>query len=399
MLRYNTTVNGLQGYDGTAERFLPWADADNYANYRIPYSNGISLTSSADLYYNDAGDGVLYLNISDGIGIDASSTSLGDYSVSIGGRAAGSYGVAIGFNSSVSTSEGIAIGNGAVANASSAIAIGNSADATQSSTLAIGKDAQSTAQNSIAIGGSATQPGAICITPPLVGTGSATHKCGIAIGINSETTAEFQLVIGGTGDTASSGETGEIKDIYFGSGVQRSGYNDGAGENYTINGSGARGTNQTGGNITIAGGKGTGTGTPGHISFSISTPGASGSTLQTLTEKARIQRDSFFLYGYGSGNITGTPAKSISVTSAGKLIETAEKYAAISTTTDASGDVTVTHGMGTTPTSVQVTVTGTTPYVVTVHTIGATTFTVRFYDMAGVALNAVAVTATWHAKT
>jgi len=72
---------------------------------------------------------------------------------------------------------------------------------------------------------------------------------------------------------------------------------------------------------------------------------------------------------------------------------------AISTSTDASGDIVVAHGMGTTPTSVQVTVTGTTPYVVTVHTIDATNFTVRFYDMTGAAVASTAVTATWHAKT
>ena len=57
-----------------------------------------------------------------------------------------------------------------------------------------------------------------------------------------------------------------------------------------------------------------------------------------------------------------------------------ENLGAISTSTDGSGDVTVTHGMGTTPTSVQVTTTGTANYTTTVHTIGATTFKVRFFD-------------------
>ena len=68
------------------------------------------------------------------------------------------------------------------------------------------------------------------------------------------------------------------------------------------------------------------------------------------------------------------------------------------TITNETGIV-VAHGMGVTPTSVQVTVTGTTPYVVTVHTIGSTNFTVRFYDMTGAAVTSTAVTATWHAKT
>ncbi|MBK7337828.1 MAG: hypothetical protein IPJ00_17455 [Saprospirales bacterium] len=74
---------------------------------------------------------------------------------------------------------------------------------------------------------------------------------------------------------------------------------------------------------------------------------------------------------------------------------------AISTTTDASGDVTVTHGMGTTPTAVLVTPTGTTAWGVSVHTIGGTTFKVRFYDLTtGLAVAvSTAVTGTWLAKT
>ena len=76
-----------------------------------------------------------------------------------------------------------------------------------------------------------------------------------------------------------------------------------------------------------------------------------------------------------------------------------ENIGAISTSTDGSGDVTVTHGMGTTPTAVLVTPTGTTPWIVSVHTIGATTFKVRFYDAAGAAVTTTAVTATWLGKT
>ena len=78
-----------------------------------------------------------------------------------------------------------------------------------------------------------------------------------------------------------------------------------------------------------------------------------------------------------------------------------ENFGAISTTTDASGDVTVTHGMGTTPTAVLVTPTGTTAWGVTVHTIGGTTFKVRFYDLTtGLAVSvSTSVTATWLGKT
>ncbi len=73
-------------------------------------------------------------------------------------------------------------------------------------------------------------------------------------------------------------------------------------------------------------------------------------------------------------------------------------YGSISTTTDASGDVTVTHGFGTTPSQVLVTTTGTTFMTPQVHTNGATTFKVRFFDAAGAALATTAVTAYWRAS-
>jgi hypothetical protein len=121
----------------------------------------------------------------------------------------------------------------------------------------------------------------------------------------------------------------------------------------------------------------------------------SGTTLSTVAKfDARG-----FNFPFYTGGITGTHATSASFTSSGALIQVPEKWAAISTSTDGSGDIVVAHGMGVTPTSVQVTVTGTTPYVVTVHTIGGTNFTVRFYDMTGAAVASTAVTATWHCKT
>jgi hypothetical protein len=57
----------------------------------------------------------------------------------------------------------------------------------------------------------------------------------------------------------------------------------------SINGTGVTGTNFAGGNITIAGGKGTGTGTPGDVIFSTATSTASGTTLQSLTQRVWIK--------------------------------------------------------------------------------------------------------------
>lgn len=59
MLRYNTTTNGIQGYNGS-EKYLPWADAASWTSGYIPYSNGSRLTASSGLYF-DSGGGELRL--------------------------------------------------------------------------------------------------------------------------------------------------------------------------------------------------------------------------------------------------------------------------------------------------------------------------------------------------
>jgi hypothetical protein len=80
-----------------------------------------------------------------------------------------------------------------------------------------------------------------------------------------------------------------ISNVYFGSGKYRQNpdgsFTTGAGADYSINGSGASGTNLAGGNITISGGKGTGNSTSGDVIFATATPTTSGSTLQTLTSR------------------------------------------------------------------------------------------------------------------
>ena len=111
----------------------------------------------------------------------------------------------------------------------------------------------------------------------------------IAIGGKTITTDVQQFVSGGL--DAQNGSL--IRDVYFGSGVQRNNVL-GPGFAYTIHGSGAYGGNQAGGDVTIAGGKGTGAGTPGSVIFSTADPVSSGSTFQTLSERARIAANGNF---------------------------------------------------------------------------------------------------------
>ena len=139
-----------------------------------------------------------------------------------------------------------------------------------------------------------------------IGHGSYAHANAIALGAGSTTTTGNQFVCGGPDrdyDIVKDPSYKHITDVYFGSGVQRTN-TPGPGISYTINGSGAYGTNYAGGDIIIAGGKGTGSGTPGNIIFSIATPASYGTSLQTLSEKVRINANGNV--GIGTSNPTAT---------------------------------------------------------------------------------------------
>ncbi len=97
----------------------------------------------------------------------------------------------------------------------------------------------------------------------------------IALGYSATTNASNQMVVGGSG--------GVINDVYFGNGVTSS-----SPTSPTINASGGSGNNIAGGNLTLAGGKGTGNAAGGDIIFQTSDAGVSGSTLQSLTTKMTI---------------------------------------------------------------------------------------------------------------
>ena len=107
-------------------------------------------------------------------------------------------------------------------------------------------------------------------------------------------TSPNTLSFGGAADNNNNDLT-TVKEIYFGSGIQRYSHQNngnqftGVGVSYTINGSGAFGIDKNGGNVTIAGGKGTGTGTPGDVIFSTPTLITSGDTLQNLTPRWYIK--------------------------------------------------------------------------------------------------------------
>lgn len=93
----------------------------------------------------------------------------------------------------------------------------------------------------------------------------------IGIGFSASVTGSNQLVIGGTDSV------GLIREGYLGSGVVNS-----SPTHFTLNTTGGSGTNITGANFTIAGGRSTGSASGGSILFSTSPSGGSGSTLNEL---------------------------------------------------------------------------------------------------------------------
>lgn len=109
-----------------------------------------------------------------------------------------------------------------------------------------------------------------CYTGNLSGT--------IGIGYFANPTASNTGVLG-------SGEAESRIDNWFLNGVVYA-----APYSTVINGCGGSGTNIAGASLTIAGGKGTGTGAGGNIVFQTSTVGASGTTLQTLATRFTIEK-------------------------------------------------------------------------------------------------------------
>ena len=240
-------------------------------NVAIGYFATAAVSSSVAIGYQADAD------VSAGVAIGNSAVTTGNSSVAIGSSAScGTFGGAIGQGVS-STGSGVTIGKGATG----AFALGYNADSSaHSSAIAIGTSALAGTTYAIAVGKSANSSF----------TGS------IALGYNTDTTANNQFVVG-SHDTTSA----RITDVFIGRGVVSA-----LAEKTTHHATGGSGTDIAGGDYGIAGGKGTGSAAGGEITFEVSTPGSTGTTLQTLAEKLRIGYDGTTLVA--QSNTPGTPA-------------------------------------------------------------------------------------------
>ncbi len=123
----------------------------------------------------------------------------------------------------------------------------------------------------------------------------------IALGTNAQCTASNQMVIGATGRA--------ITNIYVSEGVTNA-----SPVAFTLQTTGATGSNGPGANFNLAGGKATGNAASGEVVFKTSTVGSSGSTLQSLAEIARVGTDGIYIKNqkelrfYDNGNYVGFKA-------------------------------------------------------------------------------------------
>jgi hypothetical protein len=167
----------------------------------------------------------------------------------------------------------------------------------------------------------------------------------VVIGYGATATGSNQLVIGGANGGVSQG--------FLGNGVT-----DPTPTNFTLNATGASGTDLPGANFTLAAGRSTGSALGGNIIFSTTTFGASGTTLNPLLQRMVIT---------GSGNVgigTTNPTSQLHTTGmvrhtglATTPTLTGYELAAVNTTTGA-----VERFTGTLPGSLPAGVTGNTLY-------------------------------------
>jgi hypothetical protein len=230
--------------------------------------------------------------------------SAGSSSVSIIGLGSGNSAVAIGVSAAASGLQSIAIGS-ATASATNSVAIGQSSVANGMGAVAIGGGSTAAAGGlaiggtvgtgaAVAIGGTSLGASAVAIGATVFNSGNYSvvigdrsrnyYSSSIVMGIFGRNTGNNQFVAGSNDGL----NNGYVSNVYFGSGPQRDSVSNGDGSPYTINGSGALGTNFRGGDINIAGGKATGNQLSGDILFSTSVAGSTGTTLQNLTERAKV---------------------------------------------------------------------------------------------------------------
>jgi len=160
---------------------------------------------------------------------------------------------------------------------------GLSATAGGSQATAIGVGATASGTGAIAIGNNAVAGASASAISIGVAANSGGFASSIMMGTSATATAANQFVAGSSTNT--------ITNVFFGGGVTAA-----SPASVVYNATGGSGTDIAGATLTLAGGKGTGTGLPGNLIFQTSTVLTTGTTLQSLATRATIsQLDGLFM--------------------------------------------------------------------------------------------------------
>ncbi|MBW7913324.1 MAG: hypothetical protein H3C54_06420, partial [Taibaiella sp.] len=257
------------------------------------------------------------------------------------GNTTGAYtSVLIGRNNGSTGGRGIKIGNNNSSNATKiwqyAIGEGNNLSTAPGDAVTLGSYNTITTEdtdqfiigfgNTINFLGGSTSRGQFIIGA----NNSVLHKYSSVMGNNQQTTADNQLIIA---DGNANTTTGGYRQVFFGSGP-RSTLSDGLGAPVTINASGGNGTDKAGGYLKLAAGKSTGVATPPDVIFATGTAVASGTALQTLTDRWYIKGGT----GYLSNNATPTSLLDVAAAAGYSQLRLRTSYTPTSTA-DANGNI------------------------------------------------------------
>jgi hypothetical protein len=307
-IAFDTTAGALKTCSGAswASGGLSFGGSSGGTATRVPFTDGSgNLTDDADLTFSI--DTLTATKIGSTT-FTGTNTSTGSHEffgkTNISGPGSGTN-VEIG-----STSNDANAGTGGTS-----IVIGNNAINTDSAGgVLIGHNAVmlSGSTSSIAIGKSAGVQASQCTLVGSDSNCSATFGTYVGNNINSASSARtyafgYGLSVGGLSDiiqigmaggttvansaTITTGSSGNgILNVYFGKG-----YSSTAALNYAINGTAGSGTDNAGGGVTLAGGKGTGTARGGNVQIQTSPSIATGTTVQTLETRGLVVARQFTL--------------------------------------------------------------------------------------------------------
>ena len=177
-------------------------------------------------------------------------------------------------------------GLSSVAGGYEGLAVGKSASAPRAYSTSVGNASRAGGAASgngrcVALGYSADAGGSNQTDATALGYNAhAVNNYSIALGSGSLTTASSQMVVGFA--------SYPVNDSYWGEGVTSA-----TPQSFAFNATGGSGSNIAGGDLILAGGKGTGNADGGNIILKVATEEGSGSTLQSLAEAVRISEDGF----------------------------------------------------------------------------------------------------------